>query len=381
MLLKNGRVLNSNFTFETLDILISEGKISDLYSSCKAIYGNEAKVLDLTGLTVLPGLIDIHTHGCNSYDTMDATYEAINAMSEYQAKNGVTSFMPTTMTESITSLKNALTNIYKAVQKGVKGANIPGVYMEGPYFSKKYKGAQNEKYLKSPSFDEFKELQEACGNMIRIVSIAPELEGAMEFIKKVSELGITVSMGHTEADYNTAVKAIENGVSHVTHLFNAMPPFHHREPRVVGAAFDKKISVELICDGIHLHPSVIRTAIKAVTPEKSLLISDSMRATGLNDGLYNFGGQVINVENEIARTETGALAGSTTPLFYCVKKAVEYGIRLEDAVKMASINPARQIGADKYTGSIEIGKDADLVVINDRFEIVYTFVKGVLIGI
>ncbi|MBZ4645462.1 MAG: NagA [Clostridia bacterium] len=381
MLLKNASVLNGVFAFSNLDIEVNNGKIDNLYIQNEYNTTNHDEVLDLSGYRILPGFIDIHTHGCAGYDTMDATYEALNNMSRFMAMNGVTSFLPTTMSETYQSIKNAFLNIRNTIDKGVEGADIVGIHMEGPYFSKQYKGAQNEKFLRLPSITDVTELQELSGRNIRIISIAPEIDGAMEFIKEVSKDNIVISLAHTGADYDTALKAIEYGAKHATHLFNGMAGLNHRAPGIIGAVLDSGLSVELICDGIHLHPAIIRLVYKLAGADKIVLISDSMRAAGLKDDKYDLGGQEIIVKDGVARTKDGNIAGSTVTLLQCLKKVVEFGIRLEDAVKMVTINPAKVIGVDKYKGSIQQGKDADLVVINDRFEVVYTFVKGkVVIG-
>lgn len=378
MLLKNAKVLNGKFNFCNADIVIKDGKIEDLLTCDSSADSKE--VLDLTGLTVIPGLIDIHTHGCAGFDTMDATDEAINAMSVFMAENGVTSFLPTTMTATHEALKASFTCVKKAVENGTPGANVLGSYMEGPYFAVQYKGAQNEAFLRTASLDEMKELQEISGNNVRVVSLAPELEGSLEFIKDAtSELGMTVAIGHSAADYETASKAVLYGATQTTHLFNAMTPLTHRAPGVVGTALDHGLMCEIISDGIHLHPATIRIVYKTVGAERVILISDSMRAAGLADGNYDLGGQDIIVKDGVAKTLSGAIAGSTAKLMNCVKNAISFGIKYEDAVMMASLNPAKAIGLQKNKGSIQPGKDADLVVINDNFEVIYTIIGGKIV--
>lgn len=378
MLLKNGKVLNKDFTFQNLDILIDEGKIVSLYNCGEGHPADDT--IDLHGLMVLPGLVDIHTHGCAGFDTMDGSYTALNTVSKFMAKNGVTSFLPTTITENKETIAKAFANVNETVQKGTEGARIIGINMEGPYFSSKYKGAHNENYLKDPSTQELLELQKTSGNLIKIISIAPEKPGAMDFIKNLSQNGIVISLGHTGCDYETAMSAIENGATHITHMFNGMVGLHHREPGLIGAAFDKNLTVELICDGNHVHPAIIRMLYKTVGSDQIVLISDSIRGAGLEDGVYDFGGQTMTVEKGIATLKGGTLAGSTATLLHCVKKAVEFGLPLHDAVKMATINPARVIGVDQTIGSIEQGKHADLIIVNDKLEIFYTILQGKIIS-
>jgi len=317
--------------------------------------------IDLKGKKVYPGLVDIHSHGCVGYDTMDG--ENLEEMSLFLAENGTTSWLPTTMTMPMETIKKVTKN--KDINNK-KAAQILGFHMEGPYISPEFKGAQNEKFIKSPDINEFEELEN-----IKIVTVAPELEGSMEFIKKCKAV---VSLGHTSADYETSASAMEAGAECLTHTFNAMPPLNHRNPGPVGAAIDKNIYVQVICDGIHIHKSVIKALYKIFGSERMILISDSMRATGMPDGEYEFGGQKITVKNKVARTEVGAIAGSTSTLFECVKKAVEFGIPETEAFKMASRTPAELIGVKK--GRLEPGFDADFIVIDEKMNLSDVVING-----
>ena len=308
--------------------------------------------IDIRGKTIIPGLIDIHTHGAVGVDTMDG--ENIEKVCEYLAQNGVTSWLPTTMTMDIEDLKKVTDTI-----PYTKGAKILGYHLEGPYISKARKGAQNGKYIKNPDINEFSSLKS-----IKMVTVAPELDGGMEFIKKCDSL---VSIGHTDCDYETAIKAIQNGAVCLTHTFNAMPPLHHRNAGPIGAAIDENIYVQVICDGLHIHKSVIKMLYRTFGADRMILISDSMRATGLSDGKYEFGGQSIDVKGGIARTQDGALAGSTSNLMTCVKKAIEYGIPKNDAIKMATETPAKLLGIKK--GKIQVGYDADFLIVDDKLNI------------
>lgn len=336
---------NVNIYGEIKDIRIENGKFCEIGKI-------EKNGIDLDGQAVIPGLIDIHTHGAMGIDTMDG--KDIDKISEYLLENGITSWLPTTMTMDIKDIKRITDTL-----PSTKGAKILGYHMEGPYISKKRKGAQNEKYIKNPDIAEFEGLKN-----IKMVTLAPELSGAMEFIQKCSAV---VSIGHTDCDYETTVEAIKRGAKCLTHTFNAMPPLHHRNPGPVGAAIDENIYVQVICDGLHIHKSVIKMLYRTFGADRMILISDSMRATGLSDGEYELGGQMIDVKNGIARTKDGALAGSTSNLLTCVKKAIEFGIPKADAIKMASETPAKLLGIKK--GKIEVGYDADFVITDDKLNI------------
>ena len=344
---------NADVFGKICDILVDDKKIADIGKF-------ETDGIDLLGQKVFPGLVDVHAHGCIGYDTMDAKY--LNEMSTYLAKNGTTSWLPTTMTMSIGDIKKTV----NVKLDNINGANVLGFHMEGPYISPKYKGAQNEDFIKNPSIDEFNEFEN-----IKIITIAPELEGSMDFIKKCKAI---VSIGHSDADFDCATEAINNGASCLTHTFNAMSPLHHRNPGIIGAAIDKEIYVQVICDGTHIHKSVIKMLYKTFGKDRVVLISDSMCATGLSDGEYMFGGQKINVVNSVARTEDGAIAGSTSTLFTCVKKAIEFGIPEADAFYMASTTPSEMLGIKK--GKIEIGYDADFIVTDKDYNIKMTVIGG-----
>lgn len=339
-----------------VDIEVCDGRI-------KSIGKTDADGFDLRGKRVFAGLVDIHTHGCVGYDTMDG--DGLSEMSQYLAKNGITSWLPTTMTVSMDKIKS----VVNADLPTDCGAEIMGFHMEGPYISPKHKGAQNEKFIKSPDIDEFNGLKN-----IKKVTIAPELEGSAEFIRKCD---CVVSLGHTAADYECASEAFAAGAKCLTHTFNAMMPLHHRNPGPIGAAIDNDGYVEVICDGLHIHKSVITMLYRTFGADRMILISDSMRATGLCDGEYEFGGQTITVKDAVARTQDGAIAGSTTNLMGCVKRAIEFGIPADDAFKMASETPAKLINVKK--GRLLPGYDADFIVVDDDLNVISTVVGGNLI--
>ena len=349
MILKN-LLFEGNLT----DITIENGTITAIAPASDKTAGE-----DCTGLSVIPGLVDMHSHGCVGKDTMDGEFEEMCA---FLAKNGTTSWLPTTMTQSYEAIKKVT-----ECNTDVPGTRILGFHMEGPYINAKKKGAQNGKYIRNPDLAEFKSLKG-----MRVVTIAPELEGSTEFIKKC---GALVCIGHTDADYDTCIKAIEAGANCLTHTFNAMPGIHHREPGPIPAALEKNIYVQAITDGLHLHPSIVMMLYKMFGADRMVIISDSMRATGLGDGTYEFGGQDIEVKNGVARTMDGAIAGSTSTLWRCVKQAASFGVPFDDAVRMATRTPADMIGADKK-GRIEVGADADLILLDKDCEIAKVMIAG-----
>lgn len=343
---------NCNINGDITDIIIEDKKILSV-GKCTD------NGFDICGKMVYPGLFDIHAHGLCGYDTMDG--DKLCQMSYELASNGTTSWLPTTMTMDFDTIEKVVKSIPEH-----RGANITGFHMEGPYINEKYKGAQNKEFIKNPNINEFNKLSN-----IKMVTIAPELDGSMDFIKGCKAV---VSLGHTDCNYDTAIEAIDNGAMCLTHTLNAMPPLHHRNPGPIGAAIDKNTYVQVICDGLHIHPSVIRTLYRLFGKERLVLISDSMRATRLSDGEYEFGGQPIDVVNSIARTREGAIAGSTSTLFDCVKKAIEFGIPQEDAFYMASRTPAVLMNENK--GMIKEGFDAELIVLNDDLTIDKVIING-----
>lgn len=367
MILKNGTVLDDDFTFRTHDLQYENGIICE--------NGTDTESEDCTGCYIVPGLIDIHIHGAMGFDCMDLSFEAINTISYFLAKNGVTTFLPTLITQSGKWLTSAVKNIRAAKERGVNGADIAGIFMEGPYFSAKYKGAHDEKFLRNPLLQEFDEFYAASGGMINTIGVAPELEGAAEFIRAAKER-VNIAIGHTDADYDTAMSAISEGASRLIHTFNAMRPFTHRSPNAIGAAFDSNIFCECISDGFHLSPSAVRLIYKAVGADRMILITDAVRAAGMADGQYDLGGLPITVTDGRAYTADGAIAGGTSTLLMCVKKAAEFGIPIETAFMMASKNPARAINVFDDRGSITVGKRADLLILNKDLSVKKVIING-----
>ncbi len=369
MVIKNGLVLGDDYIFLKVDVKIEDEKISYIGLV------EEDDFLDASDLYVIPGLLDIHTHGCAGCDFCDGKISSLETISDYLGKNGVTSFLATSMALEEERLVEIFKVGYEYMKSPIKGAYVHGIHMEGPFFSKEKKGAQPEKNLVNPSIDMFNRLNKVSGDNIRLISVAPELVDSMDFINYAKEKSV-VSLAHTTADYDTAMNAIQSGAKSITHLFNAMPPYTHRAPGVVGAAFDTEVNVELICDGVHVHPAVIRSTFKTVGSDKVVLVSDSMSACGMPDGTYELGGQTVNVKSGAATLLDGTIAGSTTNLMQCVRNCVNFGIPLEVAVKAATINPAKLIGVDDKTGSITEGKWADLVLLDKELNVVGVFIKG-----
>ncbi len=367
MIIKNALVFTENYNFTKKDIFIDEDRISSSANE-------ETDIIDAQGLYAIPGLTDIHMHGCVGYDFCDGTLEAVQAIADYESSWGVTSIAPATMTLGY----EELTKIFKnaASYESKQGASLVGINMEGPYLSYEKKGAQNGAYLKHADLEHFKTMQKLSGGLIKLVAIAPEEEGSMEFIRSVKD-EVVVSVAHTTADYETATEAFQCGASNVTHLYNAMPAFTHRAPGVVGAAMDAEhVKVELICDGVHIAPSVVRATFKMFSDDRIILISDSMMATGLKEGEYSLGGQKVIVTGNKATLIDGTIAGSTTNLMACMTTAVSMGIPLSSAVKCAAVNPAKQIGIYDQYGSITPGKYANIVLLNQDLSINKIILRG-----
>lgn len=369
MLLIHANYLDEDFRLVQGDIEIEDGKILRVGKDLPR--KEEDLAVDCAGsYTVVPGFVDVHIHGCAGADTCDATREALEAMAAFLLAHGVTSFCPTTMTTSRETIQAALLAAKDMMDHPMEGgARVVGVNMEGPFIAKERKGAQKEEDILPPDFPLFQRFYEESGGIVRLVDVAPEQPGGLDFVEKASQL-CTVSIAHTTADYDQAKAAFDKGVTHATHLFNAMSGLHHRKPGVVGAVFDdSRVRGELICDGFHIHPAVLRAAFRLLG-DRALIVSDSMRANGMPEGeAFDLGGQMVTVHQSKALLPDGTIAGSVTNLHQEIKNLVSFGVPFEQAVKAATLVPARAIGLDGEIGSIAPGKRADLVVLDENLDI------------
>ncbi len=364
MLIKNANVFVGKEFIKT-DIEF-DTKIQALGSTSK-----EAD-FDANGMYVIPGLVDIHTHGAMGNDFSDGNECSLDDIEAFYAKNGVTSYLATTMTLDEKSLATAVKEIKNHSRK--EGSKCVGIHLEGPFINPQKCGAQNQKYITLPDIKMFERLYDESDSLIKIITLASELEGAIDFIKDISDKCV-VSLGHTDADYDTAKRAYASGASHATHLFNAMLPYFHREPGVIGAASDFCKSAEIICDGLHIHPSVIRSAFK-IFGDRLCLISDSLRCAGMAEGEYELGGQRIELKNGKAVVKgTDVLAGSTITVLDALRNAVEFGVPLESAVYAATTAPAKAARIDNV-GEIKVGSCADLLILDKKLNLVAVYIDG-----
>ncbi len=337
-----------------------------------------AEIVDFSGKYIAPGFVDTHIHGLLNSDVMDNTPEAIKTISKGLIQFGVTSFLPTTLTDSVERLDESVENI-KNVYNDVEGAKIQGIFLEGPCFTEKYKGAQNKKYFINPTAEILDQWQEKSGNLVKKIAIAPEREGAVEFAEYATKNGVTVALGHSAATFEEAKRVVGAGANVFVHTYNGMSPLTHREPGMVGAAMElKNTFAELICDGHHVSPVAANIMMNAKTRENIVLITDCMRAGAMEDGQYTLGEFDVIVENGTARLLTGSLAGSILSMNNAIKNVVDWNIAtLEEAIKMASYNPAVSCNIDDKCGSIKPGLPADFVVIDDLLNVYNTYLDGV----
>ncbi len=367
----NCLIYDKNFQLQRRDLVCQDGKIVDLpLPNRPSSDGQEHEIEDLNGGIICPGFLDIHIHGAMEADTMDADFDGLNRISRYLAARGITGFLPTTMTVAVEDIQRAFNQA-----TDVSGAQVLGFNMEGPFISAKKRGAHVERFVRPPRLEEFELYKPERG--IRVVTVAPEIEGALDFIEAIADRTV-VSLGHTTADYDTSMAAIERGARSLTHTFNAMPPLLHRDPGLIAAAVKSGIHGEIIADTVHVHPAVIYCAWKLFGSDRLILISDSMRAAGLEDGDFELGGQHVEVKNGVARADNGAIAGGTSNVWACVGHAIDAGIPVPDALKMASQNPAQLIGLGDSKGSIAPGYDADFLVLRGVHEIDRVYIGGQL---
>ena len=374
--LKNVKVYIKNVGIVKTNIGIENGRIAYIGNE-----GNIEPIFETDGI-VVPGFIDEHIHGAGGADAMDGTVDALQTISEFLAREGTTGFLATTMTQSPENITNALKAVKKVREKGeYKGAEVLGVHLEGPFISPKHVGAQPLEYVATPDAELFDKYNEASGNSIKIVTLAPEVEGGLGLIKHLSNIGVVASVGHTGGKYADVVNAVAAGATNVTHTYNAQTGLHHREAGVVGAAMLlDELNCEMICDTIHVSVPAIKLVIKNKPHDKYTLITDAMRAKGMPDGKSELGGQDVFVNNGEARLADGTLAGSVLKMNVAVKNLVEKaGVPFTDAIDFATYNPAKNIGVLHERGTIEVGKRADLTVLNSDFEVLYTLVNGKIV--
>ena len=354
--------------------IIKEEDFLQYNKEYKEEYKEEIQVIDAMDRYVSPGFIDIHIHGSGGYDTMDATTKALKVISSTIATNGVTAYLPTTMTMDRASIYNALNAVREAMSLEIKGARILGVHMEGPFINEKYKGAQRADNIIKPDYSIIKDYLD----IIKLITLAPEKDENHSFIKKVKgNSKITLSIGHSDASYEEAIKAIEDGITHATHTFNAMTPLNHRKPGIVGAIFTSDITCELIADTIHVHPAIFNILLNTKHKDKLVLITDSMRAGCMKSGTYDLGGQEVMVKNGAAKLQDGTLAGSVLTLNKAVKNMLKHcDLEIYEAVAMATLIPAKVINMDYKKGSLEVGKDADIIIFDKEIDIFTTIVEG-----
>ncbi|WP_394523510.1 N-acetylglucosamine-6-phosphate deacetylase [Staphylococcus xylosus] len=372
----NGRIYTENETIEQGYILIENGKIIQI---AEGEYQGDLTTIDVKGQHVLPGFIDIHMHGGYGEDAMDASFEGLKHLSESLLSEGTTSFLATTMTQSDENIIKALKNIvdYQEQQDSLNAASIVGIHLEGPFISEYKVGAQNPAYVQRPSVEKVQQFQEIANNQIKVMTFAPEVEGADETLSTLHDQ-INFSIGHTVATFDEVNESVAQGAKHVTHLYNAGTPFEHRNPGLSGAAWlNDELSTESIVDGIHSHPASVKLAYKQKGNKRFFLITDAMRAKGMPDGEYDLGGQNVVVKGSEARLASGALAGSILKMNEGLKNLIAYtGAPLDDLWRVTSLNQAIALKIEEDKGSIAIGKDADIVVVDDDIQVLTTIKSG-----
>lgn len=375
MWIKGGKLLNDDFQFISAD-LYANGEQIEAIGSCE-----KAKAIDACGCYVVPGFIDTHMHGAMGKTFIDFDADTFETIAGFEAKNGTTSLVPALSAAKEEKLISSIQYLRSCAENTKKNcAAVYGIHLEGPYFSKKYKGAHLPENIRNPDVQEFERLLNAAGRYLKIITMAPELPGADSVIQKACEAGVCVSAGHTDAVFEQVKHAFSLGLKQGTHLFNAMRPLSHREPGTTGALLsDETVKCELICDFVHIHPEVVKLVYRIKGRDKINLITDSEIAAGMPDGDYCVNGRVLSVRDKKTFTEDGSLAGGYSCLIDCVKNLVSVGIPLEDACMMASKNPAETAGVYHKTGSLTPGKLADILILNDKLAIKHVILRGTLI--
>ncbi|GAB4570289.1 MAG: N-acetylglucosamine-6-phosphate deacetylase [Anaerolineae bacterium] len=371
-IIRGGTVLTPDTQLEHHSVVIDAGRITAIIPNSDAP-DSDYDVLDAPDCWIVPGFIDVHVHGAAGYDVMDGTPEALHGIARAFARHGVTGFYATTLTASNENI-NAAIKAVRSAKHPSDGAQILGIHLEGPYFNAEYKGAQPGTFLRPPDPSEY--IPWFHSGLVKLMSLAPELPGALEAIRTGRALGVEFAAGHTAADYDTVSAAADAGLRQGTHTFNGMVGLHHRRPGPAGAILtDDRIYAQIITDGIHVHPAMVKLLVRAKGIDRTLLVTDAIRATGLSDGTYQLGAHTINVQKGIARLAEGNLAGSTLTMDAAIRNVMTFaGVSLPEAVAMATRVPAEAMGIDDQKGRLKPGADADLVILNRELQVVLTMV-------
>ncbi|PMC40335.1 N-acetylglucosamine-6-phosphate deacetylase [Bacillus sp. UMB0899] len=381
LIIKHGTIYSEEQIVKSGFLQIDRGKITNIGRSNEHLSSSDYKIITIPEeYQIIPGMIDLHIHGVNGADTMDASKEALDTMASTLPKEGTTSFLVTTITEDITEIEKSLGNAgeYITSLQTEGNAEVLGIHLEGPFIHKGKAGAQPIQHIVDPNTQIFKRLESLSNNQIKLVTLAPELPGGNELLDYLKNKNILSSIAHSEASYPQVLEAIDHGLTHVTHLFNQMTGLHHRDPGIVGAAFLRdELMVEIIADGVHVSPEIVNVAYKQITDERMMLITDAMRAKWLEEGEYDLGGQMVTVKNGKALLDENTLAGSVLKMIDAFKNIQKFtGCSIKSAIKMACENPAKQLNVFDRKGSIAIGKDADLVILDENMDIFMTICKG-----
>jgi N-acetylglucosamine-6-phosphate deacetylase len=373
-ILTGGTILTPDQTFVDHSLIIDGEKITDVVLSSSASSA-AGEIVDVNELFIVPGFIDVHVHGAVGFDTMDGTAEAIRAMGDYFARHGVTAFLPTTVTASIEDTKSAVRNVTNTPLSST-GARHVGIHLEGPYLSREFRGAQPPQHLRAADPNEYEAWFES--GQVRLITVAPEVEGVPDLIRAGKQAGVEFALGHTSATYEQVLTAVAHGLRQATHTFNGMPGLNHRSPGALGAVLsDDRIWAQIIVDGVHVHPAIVKLLINAKGFNRTVIITDAIRATGMPDGDYALGDQMVHVKDGIARTDAGGLAGSTLTMDQALRNVMEFAdLSLAEALPMLTRVPAASIGVENHKGSIAPGFDADIVVLDRSYQIRMTIVGG-----